>query len=65
MRLATWNTEWFDSLFKNTVQHERNVGDMIKMGVGQKDMADRSHLSKAQITDAAAGINENILIHQY
>jgi hypothetical protein len=54
----------FGALFENAVQHERDKGNMVEMGVSEKDMANSRHFIEAEIPNAAAGVNEDISVDQ-
>jgi hypothetical protein len=48
----------------NGVQHQRQRGNMIEVGMRQQDMVDAAHFVQRQITNSGAGINQYVRIDQ-
>ena len=45
-------------------EEKEETGDVIEMGVGQKDAAERGHLLEGQITDPASGVDQEVVVDQ-
>jgi hypothetical protein len=61
-RILPMDHDGFFDMIENTIQQEWNTGNMIQMGMGQKDMADLLHFSQGKITHPGAGINQDLVI---
>ncbi len=46
------------------IGHEGKIGDVVEMGMGKHDIADRVELLQLQIAHAAPGVEQQALIHQ-
>jgi hypothetical protein len=49
---------------RDGVEHQRQGGNVVEMGVGEQDVVYAQHLVRAQVTDAATGADEHIGVDQ-
>ena len=62
--LACVNSQWSVAHEPDAVHHEWNAGDMIEVGMGNKNMIDFSEFTKTEFTHPGAGVNQHITIKQ-
>ena len=46
------------------VEHQRQCADVVKVGVGQKDVVDAAHVLDRQVLDAGAGIDQDVVVDE-
>lgn len=46
------------------VNHERQGGDVIQVGVGEQHVGDAAHFIQGEVADAGAGVKQQVVVEQ-